>query len=134
MAATPPFTASIAVAAGGGVGAVLRYQLGRVSYALVGPQLSAAFPWGTLAANLIGSLAMGVLVGWLARHGGGESWRLLLGVGLLGGFTTFSAFSLELVTMTQRGTPGMAAIYAAVSLAGGIGGVVLGLMIMRSAA
>jgi CrcB protein len=84
---------------------------------------------------VLGSLAMGLLAGWLARHGqAGEQWRLLLGVGLLGGFTTFSAFSLEIVTLIQRGTIGMAGLYIALSLAGGVGGLLLGLMLSREIA
>ena len=76
------------------MGAALRYQLGRVLGAMVP---GAAWPWGTFAANLLGGFAMGLLAGWLARGSTmpGEPIRLLLGVGLLGGFTTFSAFSLE---------------------------------------
>ena len=84
--------------------------------------------------NIVGSFAMGLLAGWLARAGGNESLRLLLGVGVLGGFTTFSAFSLELVTLAQRGAVGMAALYAASSLAGGVIGLLVGLALMRAAA
>ena len=85
--------ASAYVALGGGAGAVMRYQLGRAMTHWLGPNRITAFPWGTLTANVLGSMAMGVLVGWLARHGsssfgGGETWRLFLGIGLLGGFTT----------------------------------------------
>ncbi len=122
----PPsfLTSSLLVAFGGGVGAWLRFVAGR----LVGP---AAFPYATLTVNILGSLAMGLLAGWLARDGvGSEGWRLLLGVGVLGGFTTFSAFSLEIVTLAQRGAIGAAAAYAALSLAGGIVGLIAGLRIM----
>lgn len=122
------FHHSLLVALGGGIGAWLRFAAGR----LIG---LSAFPLATLSVNLIGSLAMGLLTGWLARHGeGGESWRLLLGVGVLGGFTTFSAFSLELVNLIQRGQGGMAAIYASVSVLGGIAGLLLGLGLARSLA
>lgn len=117
---------SILVAIGGGVGAWLRFVAGRLL-----PQ--AAFPWVTLSVNLLGSFAMGLLAGWLARHGG-EQWRLLLGVGLLGGFTTFSAFSLELVELAQRGALGSAALYAAMSLAGGVLGLIAGFALARGLA
>ncbi|HSJ77886.1 MAG TPA: CrcB family protein, partial [Erythrobacter sp.] len=96
-----------------------------------------AFPWGTLGVNLIGSLAMGALLGWLARGQAAaetaESMRLLIGVGLLGGFTTFSAFSAELVTMLQRGQMADALAYGAVSLVAGMAALVGGLLIAQSA-
>jgi fluoride exporter len=133
MNATSTLQASTLVALGGAGGALLRYHAGRLIDSISGP--NAVFPWGTFSINFVGSLAMGLLAGWLARHGeGGESWRLLLGVGLLGGFTTFSAFSLELVNLIQRGEGTMAALYAAVSVIGGIAGLLAGLALARSIA
>ncbi len=118
---------SLLVALGGGAGAWLRFVAGR----LIG---NAGFPWATLSVNVLGSFAMGLLAGWLARSGSiGESWRLLLGVGVLGGFTTFSAFSLEMAELIQRGALAQAGFYAAASVAGGIAGLYIGLSVMRIA-
>jgi CrcB protein len=126
---------SVLVALGGAIGAWLRYLTGLVWLRGIGPVAASAFPWATLSVNLIGSFAMGLLAGTLARHGSGsEEWRLLVGVGVLGGFTTFSAFSLELVNLAERGALGTAALYAAVSLAGGIAGLLAGLIIARTVA
>lgn len=134
MTALSPFAATLNVALGGAVGAVLRYQTGRGLTMLAGPQAVAAFPWATLAVNVIGSLAMGLLAGWLARFGtGGEQWRLLLGVGLLGGFTTFSAFSLEMMLLIERGQAGTAIAYALISVLAGLAALYLGLVAMRVA-
>ena len=134
MTAASPLTASGLVALGGAAGAVARYQAGRGMTALLGPAAVSAFPWATLAVNVVGSLAMGLLAGWLARHGtGGESARLLLGVGLLGGFTTFSAFSLELMVLIERGQSGSAFAYAAISVLAGVSALYLGLIAMRLA-
>src|SRR3546814_15156627 len=77
---------------GGGMGAGLRFLFGRWAFGMFGP----GYPWGTLGVNIIGSFAMGLLAGILARTGGSEQLRLFIGVGILGGFTTFSAFSLAL--------------------------------------
>ena len=129
MTAQPSYlAASLSVAAGGAVGAWLRFMAGR----LIG---ATPFPVVTLTVNVLGSLAMGLLAGWLARHGqGGEQWRLLLGVGVLGGFTTFSAFSLELALMIERGAMAQAATYVALSLLGGVGGLFAGLALARGIA
>jgi CrcB protein len=125
--------ASLLVALGGGAGAWLRYVVATVWTHAIGPIAASAFPWATLTVNVFGSFAMGLLVGWLARHGhGGEQWRLLLGVGVLGGFTTFSSFSLEFALMAERGQIGMAAIYVGISLAAGFTGLFAGLALMRA--
>jgi len=134
MNTSSPLAASALVFAGGGMGAVLRHQVGRALTGWLGPAAMTAFPWATLAVNVSGSLAMGLLAGWLARFGaGGEHWRLFLGVGLLGGFTTFSAFSLELMLLIERGQAGTAFAYAAVSVLAGLTGLYLGLIAMRLA-
>ncbi len=125
-------TATAIVAIGGGIGAMLRFHAGRAATAIAGP--NTVFPWGTFAINVAGSLLMGILAGWLAREGGSESARLLLGVGVLGGFTTFSAFSLETATLMQRGLYGMAGAYALGSVLAGVAGLFLGLSLMRGAA
>ena len=116
---------------GGAVGAGARHLTGRTTLAAFGP----GFPYGTLAVNLIGGFAMGLLVGTLARMAvPGENWRLLLGVGVLGGYTTFSAFSLDVVTMIQRGDLGIALFYALLSVVGSIVALFAGLSLVRVAA
>lgn len=116
---------------GGAVGAGARHLTGRTTLALFGP----GFPYGTLAVNLIGGFAMGLLVGMLARMAApGENWRLLLGVGVLGGYTTFSAFSLDVVNMIHRGDLVVAALYVTVSVVGAIAALFAGLALVRVAA
>jgi CrcB protein len=120
------------VAIGGAIGSVLRYQTGRWMTQWLGPQAVTVFPWATLAVNAVGSLLMGLLAGWLARHGAGsDQLRLALGVGVLGGFTTFSAFSLELVMLIERGQYLLAALYLVLSVALGVSGLIFGLTVMR---
>ncbi len=136
MAVSTPTLSSWAAAAlvftGGGMGAVLRQQIGRAMTGWIGPSAMTAVPWATLAVNVSGSLAMGLLAGWLARLGPtGEHWRLFLGVGLLGGFTTFSAFSLELMLLVERGQATTAFVYAVVSVLAGLTGLYMGLIAMR---
>jgi CrcB protein len=117
------------VTLGGGCGAVLRYLVGRWSLGAFGPDL----PLGTLIVNISGGLAMGLLAGWLARPGSGaEHLRLLIGVGVLGGFTTFSAFSLEVVTMLERGDTLWALGYALASVTGSVLAVFAGLWLARA--
>ncbi|MES3099590.1 fluoride efflux transporter CrcB [Sphingomonas faeni] len=118
------------VMVGGAVGSGARYLTGRAMLSLLGPD----YPFGTLAVNLIGGLLMGVLVGVLARNTASETWRLLLGVGVLGGFTTFSAFSLDVVTMIERGAIGVAFGYVLVSVIGSIAALFAGLSAVRAVA
>ena len=122
IAAVPPV---LLVALGGGLGAALRYLAGGWAAAAFGPGL----PWGTWLINLAGSF----LLGWLLARldDGGEALRLLLGVGVLGGFTTFSAFSVELVGMINRAEIGLAAAYAISSVAGGVVAAFLGVALGR---
>ncbi len=118
------------VMVGGAVGSGARYLTGRAMTALLG----AGYPFGTLAVNFVGGLLMGVLVGVLARNSAPEGWRLLIGVGVLGGFTTFSSFSLDVVTMIERGAPGLALGYILVSVIGSIAALFAGLSAVRAVA
>jgi CrcB protein len=115
---------------GGAIGAGLRYGVGLAAVR----RLGAGFPWGTLLVNLAGGLGAGLLLGFLiARGGSADPWRLFLGVGLLGGFTTFSAFSAETAYMLQRGDFGLAGLYTLVSVAGGLALLFAGLWLARAA-
>jgi len=125
LSAFPPL---LLVALGGGLGASLRYLVGQWTAANLGP----GFPLGTWAVNIIGGLAMGLLVAVLARAAEAEPLRLLLGVGVLGGFTTFSAFSLEVVTMLERGDALWALGYALASVTGAVLAVFAGLWLARA--
>jgi CrcB protein len=116
---------------GGAFGAGARHLVGRMTLALFGPN----YPWGTLTVNLIGGFAMGLLAGGLIRWGqSDEQMRLLLGVGVLGGFTTFSAFSLDAMLMLQRGEWSGALVYVLASVVGSIVTLSLGLGIARAVA
>lgn len=113
------------VAAGGAAGAVARYGLGVQASRAFGP----AWPYGTLIANVLGGLLMGLLAGSI--WGGQERMRLLLGVGMLGGFTTFSAFSLETARMIEDRAYGQAGLYAAGSVVLSVVALFAGLAIAR---
>ncbi len=134
MTSLSPMSASLGVAIGGATGALLRYNLGRWMTALLGAPAMGVFPWATLAANALGSLAMGVLAGLLMRGVGGsftEPLRLIVGVGLLGGFTTFSAFSLETWLLIERGQLTIALLYVVLSVSLALSALVFGLTITR---
>ena len=119
----------IFVALGGGAGAVARYLLGTQTLRMFGSN----WPYGTFAVNIIGGFLMGALAGYLAHKGGAdqERWRLLLGVGVLGGFTTFSAFSLETALMVEKRAYAGAVTYAAASVVLSIAALFAGLLIAR---
>lgn len=116
---------------GGAFGSGARYLTGVATLKLLGPN----YPYGTLTVNIVGGLAMGMLVGLFARLSvPGENWRLLLAIGVLGGYTTFSSFSLDLANMFQRGDLAMALGYALISVIGSVTALFAGLALMRVAA
>jgi fluoride exporter len=114
---------------GGGAGALARYWVGAQALRALGP----GWPYGTLAVNVVGGFVMGVLAAALALRGGAdqERWRLLIGVGVLGGFTTFSAFSLETALMMEKRLYLSAGLYAAASVVLSVGALFAGLMAAR---
>lgn len=122
----------VIIALGGAFGSMARYLVGLWVKALA-PQ--SEWPWATLIANLAGGLLMGVLMGLIwgpfKAPVGAERLRLGLGVGVLGGFTTFSTFSLELVVMLERKAYGAALAYGLISVLGAVGGLWLGLGLIR---
>ncbi|MDP9836701.1 CrcB protein [Neorhizobium huautlense] len=118
------------VAVGGAVGSVFRYLVGIWAVRLFGP----AFPWGTLAINVVGSFAIGLFLEMiLRRFGGSTELRLLLMTGLCGGFTTFSSFSLDFVGLVERGAMPLGIAYLIASVVLSIGATFLGLFIGRMA-
>ena len=121
--------AVLLVGAGGAIGAMGRYGVGVAA----GRVLPLSFPYGTLLVNVAGSLLMGVLVGLLARFT--PDWqneaRLFLAVGVLGGFTTFSSFSLDTIVLVERGALLQAAFYVAASVILSILALYCGLLITR---
>ncbi|NIJ08308.1 CrcB protein [Sphingomonas vulcanisoli] len=128
MPAVPPL---ILVMLGGALGAGFRYNIGVVALR----NLGADFPYATLMINILGGFLMGVLAGSLARPPltgpNAEPLRLFLGIGVLGGFTTFSSFSLETVNMLNRGAPVLAAGYALASVIGSVLALYAGLLAVR---
>lgn len=119
----------ILVAAGGAVGSVTRYLVGVWSVRVLG----LAFPWGTLIVNLVGSFAIGLLAELIARRfNASMELRLLLVTGFLGGFTTFSAFSLDTVALYERGQVTTAVAYVLASVILSLGATFAGMAAIRS--
>ncbi len=115
---------------GAGIGGAMRHG----TNIWVGRLLGTGFPSYTLIINVVGSLAMGLVAGWFTMKGGAAGHtRLFLATGILGGFTTFSAFSLDAVLLWERHQHLQAALYVGGSVAGAIAGLLLGLWIMRTA-
>lgn len=119
----------LAVALGGAIGASLRHGAGLFAVR----HLPQGWPWGTFTVNILGGLAMGLLAGWLAHRevGGGQVLRLFLATGVLGGFTTFSAFSLETMNMIRGGETLKALAYAGLSVVLCVAALGLGLLLAR---
>lgn len=114
---------------GGGVGAALRHGVNLV----VARWLGTSFNYATMIENVTGSFIMGVLVAYFAFKGGvSQHARLFLTTGILGGYTTFSAFSLDTILLYERGEPWLATLYALLSVVLSVGGLVAGLALVRS--
>lgn len=124
--------AYLLVGLGGALGSMARYGSG----VAVGRLWGSSFPLGTLLINIAGSLAMGLFVGYLARTT--PAWqadaRLFVAVGVFGGFTTFSAFSLDAIYLVERGEIGQAVLYVGVSVIVAILALYFGLVVMRGPA
>jgi CrcB protein len=113
------------------LGAALRHGVNIAAARLLGT----SFPWGTLTVNVVGSLVMGLMAAWFAFEGSpSQHWRLFLTTGMLGGFTTFSTFSLDTALLYERGELGLAALYIVASVAAGLAGMFGGLAVVRAMA
>ena len=113
---------------GGGLGSSVRYLIGKASVAVLGPE----FPYGTLAINVVGSFVMGLVAGWFAmRVQASQEWKLFLTTGIIGGFTTYSTFSLETALLWERGATGLAFLYVSGTLLLGLVGIFGGLALIR---
>jgi len=114
---------------GSGLGGMLRYA----ANVWVPRMLGSAFPYHTMAVNIVGSLVMGLLAGYFAlKSDPGQDWRLFLTTGIIGGFTTFSAFSLDTVVLYERGDVALAAVYVLASVGVSLAALFAGLAIMRT--
>jgi len=113
---------------GGGLGSTLRHTINMVCARLLGT----AFPYHTFIINIMGSIVMGLIAGYLAFKGeASQPWRLFLMTGVLGGYTTFSAFSLDTALLYERGAVGLAALYVVGSVVLSIAGLFAGLALVR---
>jgi len=123
--------AFLTVFIGAGIGGALRHGVNIGAAKLFGSGL----PYGTLIVNIAGSLAMGLLIEFFAlKADPGQHWRLFLTTGMLGGFTTFSTFSLDTILLFQRGQTGLAAFYVVLSVAVSLAGLLAGLALVRGLA
>ena len=114
---------------GAGLGGVMRHGVNVGCMRLLGP----GFPWNTFAINVVGSLLMGLVAGWFASRGqASQPLRLFLTTGILGGFTTFSAFSLDAVLLWERGEVGPAAAYVLGSVVLSLSALMAGLALVRT--
>jgi CrcB protein len=112
---------------GAGLGGLLRHAVNRVTLLTGG-----GYPWNTVVVNVVGSFAMGLLAGWWAFRGGShQTLRLFLATGVLGGFTTFSAFSLDAALLWERGRMAGAMLYITFTVVLALAGLFLGLALMR---
>ena len=116
------------VVIGGGIGAGIRHLTNIGALRLVGPN----YPLGTMAINIVGSFAMGLFIATLMRRGGSNELRLFVATGIFGGFTTFSAFSLDFATLWERGATIPALGYALASVVGAIVALFVGLWLART--
>jgi CrcB protein len=121
------FSTLISVALGGAIGASGRY----LTNVAVARTVGLGFPYGTVIVNVVGSFLMGVIVVVLARKGGNQFAPFLM-TGVLGGFTTFSAFSLDTLTLFERGALGQAGLYVGLSVGLSLGAIVLGVLAARA--
>ncbi len=113
---------------GGGLGSMLRHAVGMTCARWMGT----AFPWGTFIINITGSTIMGLIAGYLAFKGeASQPWRLFLMTGVLGGYTTFSAFSLDAALLYERGEIGLALVYVLGSVVLAVAGLFTGLALVR---
>ena len=118
----------VLVFVGGGLGATLRHVINMTCARCMG----AAFPWGTFIINITGSTVMGLIAGYLAYKGeASQPWRLFLMTGILGGYTTFSAFSLDTAVLYERGELGLALAYVLGSVVLSIAGLFASLALVR---
>lgn len=114
---------------GAGIGGVLRFLFGKAAGQIMG----AGFPYGTLGVNILGGLCMGIAAAFLAKNADNSGFiQYFVMVGILGGFTTFSAFSLDVVKLAQGGQLAGAAVYITLSVALSIGAVLLGLAFAKN--
>lgn len=127
----PPVSGYIVVFLGAGIGGMLRHGVNIAAFHLLG----ASFPYGTLTVNVVGSLVMGLFAGWFAHKvDPGQSWRLFLTTGFLGGFTTFSTFSRDAALLYEHGAMAVAALYVLASVTLSVAAVFLGMFIVRQIA